>query len=415
MAREKLEFTGALGGTLAGRLDRPEGEPRAFALFAHCFTCGKDVLAAARIAAALNREGIAVLRFDFTGIGSSEGEFANTDFSSNVADLIAAADHLREAHRAPAILIGHSLGGAAVLAAAAQIPEARAVATIAAPADPAHVVGLFEDELETIEEAGEAEVRLAGRSFRIARRFVDDVRGHRLESRIADLRRALLVFHSPFDEAVGIDNATRIFVAAKHPKSFVSLDRADHMLSDADDAEYAARVLATWSSRYIGETEKRAPAPGEIAFPETEPGTVAVVETGRGRFQQAVSMGPHHLLADEPTRHGGDDSGGGPYDLLLAGLGACTAMTVRMYAERKGWPLERVRVRLSHEKVHAEDCASCETEHGRIDRITRRIALAGDLDEARRGKLMEIADRCPVHRTLHGEVEVRTEPMEETG
>jgi putative redox protein len=412
MPRDKLDFTGALGQQLAGRLDRPEGAPRAFALFAHCFTCGKDILAASRIAAALNEEGIAVLRFDFTGIGSSGGEFANTDFSSNIADLVAAADHLREAHQAPAILIGHSLGGAAVLAAAAQIPEVQAVATIAAPADPAHVVGLFAGDLDDIEEAGEADVSLAGRAFRIRKRFVDDIRGHRLESHIAGLRRALLVFHSPFDEVVGIENATRIFIAAKHPKSFVSLDRADHMLSDPGDAAYAARVLAAWASRYIGEPEAREAAPDTIRFPETAVGTVAVEETRRGRFQQAVSMGPHHLLADEPTRHGGDDSGGGPYDLLLAGLGACTSMTIRMYADRKGWPLERVRVRLSHEKVHAEDCANCETKSGKIDVIRRKVGITGDLDDQQRQKLLEIADKCPVHRTLHSEVSVHTEAMD---
>ena len=414
MPREKFEFTGALGQQLAGRLDLPDGRPRAFALFAHCFTCGKDILAATRIAAALNQEGIAVLRFDFTGIGSSEGEFANTDFSSNIADLVAAADHLREHFQAPAVLIGHSLGGAAVLAAAAQIPEAEAVATIAAPADPAHVVGLFRDDLDKIEETGEAEVSLSGRNFRIRKRFVDDIRDHRLENAIAGLRRALLVFHSPFDQVVGIDNATRIFVAAKHPKSFVSLDRADHLLSQPADAAYVAGVLAAWASRYI-----RAGAPDHQTqaappFPTVVAGSVAVDETRRGRFQQAIAMGPHHLVADEPTAYGGDDSGGGPYDLLLAGLGACTSMTIRMYADRKGWPLHKVSVRLTHDKIHAEDCADCETKVGKIDRIRRGVTLAGPLDREQRTKLLEIADKCPVHRTLHSEVSIETETVDPT-
>ena len=414
MPREKLEFTGALGQRLAGRLDLPDGPPRAFALFAHCFTCGKDILAATRIAGALTREGIAVLRFDFTGIGSSEGEFANTDFSSNIADLVAAADHLRADYRAPAVLIGHSLGGAAVLAAASQIPEVEAVATIAAPADPAHVVGLFRDDLDEIEETGEAEVSLSGRNFRIRKRFIEDVRDHRMENAVAELRRALLVFHSPFDQVVGIDNATRIFVAAKHPKSFVSLDQADHMLSRPVDAEYVAGVLAAWASRYIGADTQDKDAERSPTFPPAAAGSVVVEETRNGKFQQVVAMGPHHLIADEPTSYGGNDSGGGPYDLLLAGLGACTSMTIRLYADRKGWPLEKVSVRLSHDKIHAEDCANCETKVGKIDHIRRGVALAGRLNPEQRAKLLEIADKCPVHRTLHSEVDIETEALDPT-
>jgi putative redox protein len=404
MPGERFVFPGSQGHDLAARLDRPSGPARACALFAHCFTCGKDIAAASRIARALTLQGIAVLRFDFTGIGSSEGEFGNTGFSANVGDLLAAAEHLRSAHRAPDLLVGHSLGGAAVLAAAADIPEARAVATIGAPADPAHVLHVFGDLLERL-EAGEAEaedVTIAGRTFRIDRRFVEDMRQQRQHDRIANLRKALMVMHSPLDDVVGIDNASEIFLAARHPKSFVSLDNADHLLSRRVDAEYVANVLAAWASRYI--------AAGGVAATEVapEPGAVVVEETGEGAFQQAVAMGPHRLLADEPERYGGTDTGGSPYDLLLAGLGACTSMTVRMYADRKKWPLERVRVVLRHEKAHAEDCEACETKSGKIDRIARDVAFTGELDADQRAKLLEIADKCPVHRTLHSEVQVDT-------
>ncbi|MHA1154094.1 MAG: bifunctional alpha/beta hydrolase/OsmC family protein, partial [Alphaproteobacteria bacterium] len=401
---EKLTFEGASGAVLAARLDMPPGEPQAFALFAHCFTCTKDIFAAQRIAGALAERGIAVLRFDFTGLGHSGGEFANTNFSSNVDDLVAAADYLRATRKSPELLIGHSLGGAAVLAAAARIPEAVAVATIGAPADPEHLALLFRDAAGEIEAKGEAVVDLGGRSFRIKKQFLDDISGHKLEAAVGSLRRALMVFHAPRDEIVGIDNAGRIFAAAKHPKSFVSLDDADHLLSRKADAVYVARVLAAWAGRYLGAapggTELR---DGEMRNVEVgtaltaEPGSVAVRERGSGRFIQELAAGRHRFTADEPTDHGGDDSGPTPYDLLLWGLGACTAMTLRIYAERKGWPLDRVEVRLRHEKIHARDCADCETREGRIDRIDRRLTLLGPLDAKQREKLLEISDKCPVH------------------
>jgi putative redox protein len=401
MPAERFDFPNAQGQNLAALLDRPSGEPRAYALFAHCFTCGKDVHAARRIAEGLTALGIAVLRFDFTGLGSSEGEFANTTFSSNVADLIAAAAAMRRAARAPAILVGHSLGGAAVLAAAADVPEARAVVTIAAPCDPSHVTGLFKDRLDEIGAKGEVEVALAGRPFRISRAFVGDVAEQKLAERIANLRKALLIFHSPTDEIVGIDNASRIFIAAKHPKSFVSLDGADHLLSRRGDAAYVANVIRAWADRYLEMPEA---APHSLDGPRT----VVVRETRRGRFQQEVTVGPHRFLADEPVDVGGLDSGPGPYDLVLAGLGACTAMTLRLYAERKALALEGVTVELSHAKIHAADCESCETKEGMIDRIERVIALAGRLDADQRRRLMEIADKCPVHRTLTSEIDIRT-------
>jgi putative redox protein len=400
---EKIEFAGSQGAALAARLDLPAGQPLAYALFAHCFTCSKDIFAAARISAALAERGIACLRFDFTGLGSSEGEFANTNFSSNVADLVAAADYLRENHEAPRILVGHSLGGAAVIAAAPRVPEAQAVATVGAPADPAHVAHLLAEAKPEIEARGEAEVVLAGRSFRIQKHFLDDIAGQNLHEILGSLRKALLVFHAPRDETVGIENAGEIFGAAKHPKSFVSLDDADHLLTRKADAVYAGAVLAAWASRYVSGMA----APAE-ALPPAEPGTVVVAETGASRFAQIINAGGHALRADEPVSVGGTDTGPGPYDLLLAGLGACTSMTLRMFAERKGWPLERVAVRLSHDKIHAADCAECETREGKIDRIERTLEMTGDLDAQQRQRLLEIADKCPVHRTLESENLIET-------
>jgi uncharacterized OsmC-like protein/fermentation-respiration switch protein FrsA (DUF1100 family) len=403
VSTERFQFTGADGHQLAATLDTPDGEVHAYALFAHCFTCGKDVLAAKRIAVALAAKGIAVLRFDFTGLGSSEGDFSNSTFSSNVADLVRAADHLRETRRAPALLIGHSLGGAAILAATGQIPEAKAVVTIAAPSDPAHVTHLFKDRIDDIRKHGEVEVSLAGRPFRIKREFLDDIAEHGLMEKVAKLHKALLIMHSPTDDTVGIDNATRIFVTARHPKSFVSLANADHLLTGNRDAMYAADVIAAWAERYIE------PTVIEPAVDLAEaPRNVVVRETRNGKFQQTVTTGPHKMLADEPVAAGGQDSGPGPYDFLLAGLGACTSMTMRLYADRKALPLERVTVTLKHSKIHAEDCAECETREGMLDQIDRVISIEGALDADQRKRLMEIADKCPVHRTLTSEIRIVT-------
>jgi uncharacterized OsmC-like protein/fermentation-respiration switch protein FrsA (DUF1100 family) len=400
---ERFQFTGSEGLQLAAALDLPEREPLVYALFAHCFTCGKDVLAAKRIAVALAAKGIAVLRFDFTGLGSSEGDFANSTFSSNVADLVKAADHLRDTRKAPAILIGHSLGGAAILAAAGQIPDAKAVVTIAAPSDPAHVTGLFRDRIEDIRKQGKVEVSLAGRPFNITSEFLDDIAEHGLMAHVTNLHKALLIMQSPTDDTVGIDNATRIFVAAKHPKSFVSLAGADHLLSGRRDAAYVADVIAAWAERYVDPV-----VPAQAADLGEAPRNVVVRETRNGKFQQTVSVGPHQMLADEPVAAGGEDSGPGPYDFVLAGLGACTSMTMRMYADRKSLPLDRVTVTLKHSKIHAEDCAECETRAGMLDQIDRTIAMEGALDAEQRAKLMEIADKCPVHRTLTSEIHIVT-------
>jgi putative redox protein len=396
MPSTRVEFPGGRGAVLAARIDAPAA-PRAWALFAHCFTCSKDSKAAAYIARALAQAGFGVLRFDFTGLGGSGGDFASTNFSSNVDDLVAAADWLRDHHGPPSLLVGHSLGGAAVLAAADRVADAGAVVTLGAPFDPGHVTRQFGDELQAIAEHGEATVTLAGRPFTIRRAFLDDLRGQAQGQRIRTLRRPLLVMHAPGDRVVDIDNARAIFEAALHPKSFVSLDGADHLLDREDDARFAAGVIAAWATRYL-------PAAQDAARPDDD--WIEVAETGSSAYEVEVRAGAHRWLADEPASVGGADAGPGPYDLLAAALGACTAMTLRMYARQKGLPLRQVRVRLKHAKVHASDCAHCETKVGRIDRIERAIALDGGLDEAQRQRLLEIADKCPVHRTLHGEVDV---------
>lgn len=401
--KQKVSFENGSGQQLAALLESPSSTPKAFALFAHCFTCSKDIAAASRISRALAARGIAVLRFDFTGIGNSEGDFANTNFSSNVEDLVFAANHLRKHMQAPALLIGHSLGGAAVLAAAGEIPEATAVVTIGAPSDPGHVAHLFASSREEIEKTGSAVVELAGRRFEIKKQFLDDIENQSLSDRISRMKKALLIFHSPVDDIVGIDNAASIFQAAKHPKSFVSLDRADHLLSRAADSEYVAATISAWAARYILEPESSQ----TVTRPSVKDGEVLVREDDR-KFGQDVFTDRHRLRADEPESYGGADSGPSPYEYLMAGLGACTAMTVRMYAVRKSLNLDRVSVTLRHDKIHARDCEECETREGRIDRIERDIRLEGDLSDENKQRLMEIADRCPVHRTLHSEIDIRS-------
>lgn len=400
MPTHRISFPGT-GGILDARLDVPSAEPVAYALFAHCFTCSKDTVAASRISRALAERNIAVLRFDFTGLGGSEGELANTNFSSNVQDLLKAVDYLRESGAAPTILIGHSLGGAAVLSAAGDVPEAVAVVTIGAPSDPAHVQHLFSKSIGDIVAGGEQEVVLAGRKFLIRKQFLEDIAEHKLSERIHRLNRALLILHSPQDDVVNIEHAGQIYEAALQPKSFVSLDGADHLLTHQQDAEYIASVVSAWVSRYLPSTQR-------YVAPDSEPRTVVVAEAPDGKYAQSVTVGPHRLRGDEPAAFGGNDTGPSPYDFLLAALGTCTSMTLRMYADRKQLPLDHVEVDLSHQKIHARDCEECESETGRIDRIDRVIRVRGRLDETQRKRLLEIADKCPVHRTLHSEVFVKT-------
>lgn len=398
---EKITFPGSQGESLDARLDLPPTAPHAIALFAHCFTCGKDIAAATRISAGLVAEGFGVLRFDFTGLGSSEGEFANTNFSSNVADLVAAADMLRDRYEAPTLLIGHSLGGAAVLAAAPRIDEVQAVVTIAAPSEATHVQHLFsDDDLASIARDGEAEVSLAGRSFRVQQQFIEDISEQNLTDSIRRLDAALLVLHSPIDELVSVDHARRIYEAARHPKSFVSLDGADHLLTKRPDSAYVARILSAWGSRYL-------PVHDDDAGERPPAGVVLVEEIDADRFSQRITAGSHSFVADEP-RGTGDDLGPNPYDLLLAGLGACTSMTLRMYARRKDLPLDGVRVTLSHERTHSDDCADPDDAACKIERIERHVELRGDLSDRDRKVLGAIADRCPVHRTLEGDLRIET-------
>lgn len=394
MPNRKLTFNGSRGFSLAARLELPEATPLAYAIFAHCFTCSKDVFAAARISEALALQGVAVLRFDFTGLGASGGEFANTNFSSNIEDLKLAAAYLREHYGAPQLLIGHSLGGAAVLAVANDIPEVRAVATINAPADTAHVINSLGASVATIERDGEAEVNLAGRKFRIRKDFLDDVRSNQLANKIASMRRPLLIFHAPGDTVVGIENAAKIFTLAKHPKSFVSLDGADHLLTRRADAIYVANVLASWAARYLDVGAQLAKQNGGA------PDSVIVAETGDGKFQQHVVVGKHVLTADEPIQFGGLDSGPSPYDFLAIALGACTSMTLRIYAAHKGLDLSRITVVVTHGKIHALDCEECEEREGLVDRFERKISIEGGWPPELEAKIIEIANKCPVHRTL---------------
>jgi len=401
---ERVEFPGSEGHMLSARLERPKRGPvRGWALFAHCFTCGKDFVAARRVSRALADDGLAVLRFDFTGLGASEGEFAATTFSSNVADLVAGADWLRRHHGPPRVLVGHSLGGAAVLAAAGEIPEVAAVVTIAAPSDPAHVRRHFDEEVTgEIRAEGRANVTLGGRDLAIGRDFLDDIERWDLLARVRRLRPALLVFHGPLDAVVSIEHARRLFEAARHPKSFVSLDGADHLLTGDADSRYVGTVLSAWVSRYLPEPE--------AGDEETDlaAGVVRVGENGLGALSNDVRAGRHLLAADEPESAGGNDSGPTPYDYLLASLGACTSMTLRMYARHKQLSVDRIAVMLFHRRTHADDCAECEHGRGRIDVIERRIAVEGDLTPQQRARMLEIADRCPVHRTLTGQLEIHT-------
>ena len=401
VSTQKLTVQGS-AGELAARLDVPSGPVRGYALFAHCFTCSKDSLAARRIGAELARLGIAVARFDFTGLGDSQGEFPSTHFSSNVEDVLRVADHVRERYGALDLLIGHSLGGAAVLCAALRLEDVGGVVTIGAPADPAHVTENFASNVDRIERDGSAEVSLAGRSFLIRKEFLDDVRSIGLEERLGRLKTPLLVMHSPTDQTVGIENATRIFTAARHPKSFVSLDRADHLLTDERDARHVAAVIAGWFGARL---------PDEAEGGDDTEGVI-VAETGTAKFQNTVKAGHHRLFADEPRSVGGADTGPSPYDLLGASLAACTSMTLRMYADRKSLNLGRIEVKVSHERVHARDCEECTEARrdagGTIDRFDRVITVDGPLDDAVRAKLLEIADKCPVHRTLERGASVRT-------
>jgi putative redox protein len=399
MPNQKVSFQNKEGYQLAARLEMPiDQAPHSYAIFAHCFTCNKNLTAVRNISSALNQHGVAVLRFDFTGLGDSEGDFSDTNFSSNLDDLIAAADYLSTNHQPPALLIGHSLGGAAVISVANQLPSVKAVATINSPYDPAHVSHVFGDQNDEIENKGEAEVRIGGRPFRVKRQFLADIAEQRQIKKINNLNRALLILHSPQDRIVAIENAAKIYHAARHPKSFVTLDGADHLLSAKADSRYAGQVIASWSSRYL-----EIPIEDELRSDRE-----VVVRIGAEGFTTDIMVRHHGLTADEPLSIGGNDYGPSPYELLSASLGACTAMTIQMYARRKKWEVQEVIVHLSHRKDYAKDMANVDETNSKIDYFERIVELKGNLDDTQRARLLEIANKCPVHRTLHGDIKVNT-------
>ena len=402
MPTERLTIDTPAGHALDGALELPTGLVRGAALFAHCFTCTKNSRAAVAVTRALAARGIACLRFDFTGLGGSEGEFGRAGFATDVADLTAAANALCDRYGGKVLLVGHSLGGAAVLAAADDIGRERvaAVATIGAPSDVPHVLERIEGDLDAIRKEGSGEVTIGGRGFALGREFIERTADADLLEEVARLRVPLLFLHSPTDLVVDIDHAGRLFQTAKHPKSFVSLAGADHLLLDERDAAFAADTIAAWALRYL---------PLRDDWPMPEEGVV--VRTGHGKFGTEVYTGAHRFVADEPRSYGGDDTGPTPYDLLNAALGTCTAMTIKMYADRKGLPFESCEVHVTHERDHAADCEDAVDEGVKAQAIYRRIALSGDLTDAQRAKLIEIADKCPVHRTLEGELHVHTEAV----
>lgn len=413
MESRKLSFTTAGGATLAARLDLPVAEPVACALFAHCFTCSKNLTSSVRVSRALAELGIAVLRFDFTGHGESEGEFEDANFTSNVEDLLAAAEALTAEYEPPQLLIGHSLGGTAMLHAAARMPSARAVATINAPFDPAHATRLFAGHRAEIDREGEAEVEIEGRRYTITKQLVRDLESVSTKEVLRGLRVATLVLHAPHDELVEIENARRLFLAARHPKSFISLDRADHLLSDPADAEYAGRLIVAWAQRYLSSRAPTVPERTEAgaSVEDAEEGEVLVRLEG-APYRAEITASGHALVADEPVRLGGGDDGPTPYDLLVSALGACTAMTLRMYADRKEWPVESISVRLRHLRAHATDERFLGAPEARLDRIESLVSVTGPLDAGQRARLLEIAAKCPVHRTLSAGVDIASEVAE---
>ncbi len=401
MRPKKVKFKNADGQELAAKLELPaQGEVHTYAVFAHCFTCNKNLNAIRHIVSSMTEAGFGVLSFDFTGLGESHGEFADTNFSSNVSDIVSAAEFLKQNHQAPALLVGHSLGGAAVLMAAGMIDSVKAIATIGAPANPEHVQHLIASSVETIQKEGRAEVNIGGRSFTIKKQFVDDLKKHTIASTLKDLRKSLLILHSPQDATVGIENAASIYTAAHHPKSFISLDGADHLMSNKADSIYAGKMIASWAERYLNIN-----AAPSIA---TESQTVVVIRDKTNKFLTHIQTGAHALLADEPADVGGEDRGPSPYQLLTAALGACTAMTMRMYADRKGWEINEIKVHLNHEKKHSDDCVDCEKSSSKIDHFERIIEIESELNDSQRQRLLEIANKCPVHRTLENEVKVET-------
>ena len=403
MHTESLTFTNRDGRQLAGELDLAQGREKACAVFAHCFTCGKDLASHRRISRALTENGFSVLRFDTTGVGESEGAFAEKTFSTNVTDLLSAMDVLADKRQEPQLLVGHSLGGAACVFAAAERPSVNALATVATPDDLTHLKTRLPDAMDEVKTNGSTTINLGGSDIELGRPFVESLEEADLSKQLREINCPLLILHSPEDRVVGIESAAKLYRAARHPKSFICIDGADHLLSGQEDPRFAGRTIGLWAERYVQVDEP--------ADERKDRGTVTV-HTGRDQYYTELTAGPHELVADEPTSSGGTDRGPTPYEFLASGLGACTSMTLRMYADRKEWPLEGVTVELKHERIHAEDCERCETEEGQVDHITRTVKLEGDLTEEQRKRLIEIAEKCPVHRTLTSETVVETVEVE---
>lgn len=386
---KKFDFENAQGEKLSGRLELPS-KPIAFAIFAHCFTCSKNILAATRISKTLGEMGIAVLRFDFTGLGNSEGDFSNTNFSSNVGDLKSAYEALEKEFEAPKLLIGHSLGGAAVLKIAPSLEKLKAVVTIGAPSDTTHVAHLFDQAGDEIEKEGKAKVNLAGREFTIKKQFIDDINEQDILKELSKARKSFLIMHSPLDETVSIDHAGKIYNSLKHPKSYVSLDKADHLVTNHEDARYIANMIRTWVSRYIEAPDEVRPQVKEHIHTQNRAGH---------QYTTDIYSPQHHLVADEPRNLKGDDLGMGPYELLLSALGACTTMTIKMYCSRKNIEINKVTVDLSHEKE----------EETFKDIINKKISIEGDFTAEQKQRIFEIAEKCPVNKTLQSQVEIKSE------
>lgn len=406
MEYTKVTFKNSSGFDISGRMDLPaDRQPLAYALFAHCFTCTKNLKAIAHICRALTNQGIAVLRFDFTGLGDSGGDFSETNFSSNIQDLVDAANFMNKNHESPAILIGHSLGGAAVLHAGSKIESTRAVVTIGAPADPIHIKNEIKDSWKKIDEKGQAKISIGGRPFTVKKQFLEDLDQIEMQKAIRALKKPLLIFHSPLDDIVDPENAAKIFKAAFHPKSFISLDKADHLLSKESDAIYVGSMIAAWAQKYVDIPEKRKwiEDPGDNRI---------FARIGETLYRTDIMANGHHIIADEPEPVGGGNLGPSPYDLLVSGLGACTCMTLRMYAARKKWPVDSISVGLQHQKIHVDECRNCETQDKRLDKIDLEIEIKGDLSPDQRKRMLEIAEKCPVHRTLHSEIATNTKLKE---
>ena len=397
---QKITFKNNEGQLLSGRLELPvTQQAHNFAIFAHCFTCTKNLSAVKNISRALTSQGFGVLRFDFTGLGESDGDFADTNFSGNVEDLVSAADYLKTNFLPPTLIVGHSLGGAASIFAASKIDSIKALATLGAPSNPKHVQHLLHSSIDDIKNNGKAVVNLSGRDFTIKKQFLDDLEAQSLPEVAKNLRKALLVMHSPQDATVNIKNAEEIYKAAHHPKSFVSLDGADHLLSNKLDSIYAGKIISSWAKRYVNLKNEK--------LLRTKHQVIASLDSEDGITTQ-MKVGNHIMVADEPTSYGGNDYGPSPYEMVSAGLSACTAMTIQMYAKRKGWLINNVEVHTSYGKTHAEDCQHCDENSAKIDTFNREIKLDSNLDEKQIKRILQIADKCPVHKTLHSETQVHT-------